>query len=225
MFLQRVLASGLVFSVAPLTISQGMQADMDTGHAADMAKIHALLGDSSKVKRTTKNTKNGIVSVTESTDSYVAKLIKEHVAAMQMRLKDGRPIREWDPLFAAVFEHHDKVKLIIANTKNGVVVTETSQDAQVVALIQAHAIAVNGFVKDGMAGMHKMHAVPNQSVSNLSKFVGKGDGIKTCPVTGEPIVESVSAVIDGRTIYFCCPGCIGTVKKNPGAYLKPLAKK
>ena len=198
---------------------------MDAAHAKDMVKIHALLGDSTKVKRTTKNIANGIRSLTESDDPKLAKLIKEHVASMQERLKDGKPIRDWDPLFAAVFEHHDKVKLVITNTKKGVSVTETSPDPQVVVLIQAHAKAVNGFVKDGMAGMHRMHAVPTEAGPATAKVLGKGDGIKTCPVTGEPIVKSVSAVIERRTVYFCCPGCIDTVRKNPAAYLKPEIKK
>jgi YHS domain-containing protein len=40
-------------------------------------------------------------------------------------------------------------------------------------------------------------------------------------VTGEPVDKEVSAVINGRTVYFCCAGCIETVTKAPERYLKP----
>ncbi|MBX3277833.1 MAG: hypothetical protein KF868_07515 [Acidobacteria bacterium] len=56
--------------------------------------------------------------------------------------------------------------------------------------------------------------------SGEAKFLGKGDGIETCPVTGEAISKDVHAVINGRTVYACCPGCLEQVKKNPSLYLK-----
>jgi YHS domain-containing protein len=64
------------------------------------------------------------------------------------------------------------------------------------------------------------HAGHDNATSATGKFLGKGDGITTCPVTGEPINKEVSAVIDGRTIYACCAGCLDAVKKNPELYLK-----
>lgn len=125
----------------------------DDAHAQDMVAIHALLSDSTKVKRTTKHVPGGVSTVTESNDSKVTRLIQQHTAAMQKRLTEGRPIRDWDPLFAALFERHDKIKLVVTNTKKGVAVTETSDDPEVVALIRAHAAAVDGFVKRGTAGI------------------------------------------------------------------------
>ena len=52
------------------------------------------------------------------------------------------------------------------------------------------------------------------------KFLGKGDGVTTCPVTGEPISKDVKTEINGKTIYACCAGCIDQIKKNPDLYLK-----
>lgn len=54
------------------------------------------------------------------------------------------------------------------------------------------------------------------------KFLGKGDGLDTCPVTGEPVNKNLKNEVDGRTFYVCCEGCADTVKKNPSAYLKPV---
>ncbi|MCI0337337.1 MAG: hypothetical protein L0226_07170 [Acidobacteria bacterium] len=55
-------------------------------------------------------------------------------------------------------------------------------------------------------------------------FRGKGDGIETCPVTGEPVNEEVKAEINGRTVYVCCAGCLDTIKANPDLYLKKAEK-
>ena len=47
-----------------------------------------------------------------------------------------------------------------------------------------------------------------------------------CPITGEPIDPSVSIEQDGKTIYFCCKGCIAKYKANPAKYadaLRPAA--
>src|SRR5262249_29870701 len=57
------------------------------------------------------------------------------------------------------------------------------------------------------------------------EFLGKGDGITTCPVTGEPVDKELKDVVDGQTFYVCCAGCLEMVKKNPAAYLKKTNKK
>ncbi len=66
------------------------------------------------------------------------------------------------------------------------------------------------------------HATP--ATKDAAKFLGKGDGVETCPVTGEAISKDVSVAIDGRTVYACCPGCLDKIKKNPELYLKPATK-
>ncbi len=54
------------------------------------------------------------------------------------------------------------------------------------------------------------------------KFLGKGDGTETCPVTGEPVNKNLKGEVNGRVFYVCCEGCIDIVKKNPDLYLKPV---
>ncbi len=66
---------------------------------------------------------------------------------------------------------------------------------------------------------HESHEA-QEAKDGDKKFLGKGDGIETCPVTGEPINKNVKAEILGRTVYFCCEECIDPVKKNPELYLK-----
>ena len=56
--------------------------------------------------------------------------------------------------------------------------------------------------------------------SSSTEFLGKGDGIATCPVTGSPVNKDFKGEVNGRVFYVCCPGCIDTVKANADAYLK-----
>lgn len=194
--------------------------EMGGNQPQDMQTIHALFDDHKKINRTVKNIKNGIEAVTESDDPKVQALIKEHTWAMKARLKNHQPIRQWDPLFVALFEHADKINLEVTNTAKGVKVTETSTDHYVVKLIQAHAASISEHVKEGPPSMHKRHELPDALPQAEQKFLGKGDGVTTCPVTGEPVDKNISAEIYGRTVYFCCPSCRDTVVKSPELYLK-----
>ncbi len=56
--------------------------------------------------------------------------------------------------------------------------------------------------------------------AKLTAFLGKGDGVMTCPVTGEPVDANAKGEINGRTVLVCCPGCLDTIRQNPSAYLK-----
>jgi len=72
---------------------------------------------------------------------------------------------------------------------------------------------------------HDHHAEAKQDDQKADeKFLGKGDGIETCPVTGEPVNKNLKGEVDGRVFYVCCEGCIETIKKNPDLYLKKAVK-
>jgi YHS domain-containing protein len=138
---------------------------------------------------------------------------------MQKLLENKQPIRQWDPLFVELFNNADKIKMEITRTPKGVKVVETSSDAYVVKLMQAHAQGVSEFVQEGMPSMHKTHEVPG--VTKVEKtFLGRGDGVNTCPVTGAPVNKDFGAEINCRMVYFCCANCRDAVKKNPDLYLK-----
>src|SRR5262249_28123115 len=69
---------------------------------------------------------------------------------------------------------------------------------------------------------HDHHAPPQDAAKGEPKFLGKGDGIETCPVMGEPVNKNLKYEVNGRTFYVCCEGCAEIVKKNPDLYLKPV---
>ncbi|MBL8865511.1 MAG: hypothetical protein JNK93_08105, partial [Planctomycetia bacterium] len=121
---------------------------------------HFLLENHKAITRNVKKLDNGVETVTESEKPEVAKKIQEHVPAMYERLKSGKGVRYWDPLFAEAFKHGKKMKMEITNTAKGVKVVETSDNADVVKIIQAHAEVVSQFVKNGFDEAHKEHPVP-----------------------------------------------------------------
>lgn len=97
---------------------------------------------------------NGVHDVTTSTDQATAALIKEHVVEMYQRLDENRPFPY--PMSNSVpqmFAHPTKYQRKLEILPNGVAVTETSSDPEMIAVIKAHARELNRFAKDGMPAM------------------------------------------------------------------------
>lgn len=141
----------------------------DERFAADREVFQFLLANHGKITRTVKQLPNGVETLTESAVPEIATKIREHVDWMQVRVEEAKPIRRRDPLFAELFEHADKIKMVAEATDRGVRVTETSDDPYVVTLIQAHAKTVSGFVDRGFAEAMKNHAVPDKVSNKASK--------------------------------------------------------
>lgn len=132
----------------------------DASFTVDREDFHYLLAHREQVRRQVKNLENGVETLTESEDPQVAARIQKHVEAMMVRVKEARPIRRRDPLFAALFDQADKVTTIAERTPHGMRVVATSEDPYAVELIQAHARVVSLFVKNGFNEAHKNHGVP-----------------------------------------------------------------
>ena len=153
--------AGPMTLMLPAAAPQKGKAANDPTFAADRDTFHFLLENHKEIKRTVKVLKDGVETVTESDTPAVAKKIQEHVPAMYERLKSGKGVRYWDPLFAEAFKHGKKMKMEITNTEKGVKVVETAEDAAVVKIIQAHAEVVSKFVEKGFDEAHKEHPLPD----------------------------------------------------------------
>ncbi|CAG0954786.1 hypothetical protein PHYC_00402 [Phycisphaerales bacterium] len=140
------------------------RADTDTASPGtvryDQSVFHALLEDHTKIRRTVTVLPNGAEAVTESDDPAIAEMLVDHVTAMKDRLHTGRRIRQWDPLYAAMFDHADKIQLTITPTGKGVRVLEVSSDPHVAEMIKAHARAVSAFAARGFDESAEAHPVP-----------------------------------------------------------------
>lgn len=132
----------------------------DPAFVADRELFHDLLEHRSDIRRDVKKTDKGVETLTESDKPEVAAAIQKHVTSMEKRVKDKKPIHLRDPLFAEVFRHADKIKFAYEKTEKGMRVTETSDDAYVVKLIQAHADVVSLFIKNGFDEVRRNHDLP-----------------------------------------------------------------
>lgn len=128
-------------------MSEGMGPEM----MEDMRPIRQMLMNHEQIDRRVEDLPKGVKTRTTSADPEIAAAIQKHVRQMHKRIKDKEPIRQMDPLFREIFEHADKIEMHIKDVEGGVVVTEISEDPQVVKLIKQHAHrAVSEFAEQGM---------------------------------------------------------------------------
>jgi hypothetical protein len=132
----------------------------DPAHAADMQVFHQLFDHRAEITRHVHLRPDGIETVTESTNPEVTRLLQTHVTAMLARVKEQRPIHLRDPLFAELFRYADRIETTQEPTPGGVRVIETSKDAYVVKLLQAHAEVVSAFIAHGRSELMKNHPLP-----------------------------------------------------------------
>ncbi|MCA9090064.1 MAG: hypothetical protein KDA90_15695 [Planctomycetaceae bacterium] len=148
----------------PVGHGRGRGHGADAQFAQDHETFFYLLEHRNSITRSIRNVKNGVQTITESTDPAVATKIREHVAAMYDRVESGKPIHMRDPLFREVFRNASKIQLESRATERGIEVIETSEDPYVATLIQLHAQVVSQFIKNGHAEVRKNHPVPNRDV-------------------------------------------------------------
>jgi hypothetical protein len=163
--IMRGMGSGMMKGMGPGMMGRGSRAmgmgpgmmgmAHDSATMAQLAGIHELFINHDRITRTVTNLPDGIRTVTESDDPQVAQLIKDHVADMGKRVDTGNdpglPI-ESDALHS-IFKNYDKIQTKVETTDKGIVVIQTSTDAETVAALQQHASEVTDFVKDGMIAM------------------------------------------------------------------------
>lgn len=121
----------------------------DEQHLKDQALFKELLEFHQELKRETERLENGICSRTTSENPRLAKIIQQHSVGMKQRFDQGRAIRSWDPLFAALFENKDRIQMEYKMIAGGVEATLTSDDPKLIELIHSHDDTIHGFVNEG----------------------------------------------------------------------------
>ncbi len=123
--------------------------------------FHKLLSEHKLIKRTVEDIPGGVRTVTTSEDPQIAALIQLHVRQMVSRFEAGMPVRKWDPVFAELHKHYNKVELKMEDVPGGLRVVETSDDPRVVLLIRQHAHrGVSEFVERGFDRAHQATPLP-----------------------------------------------------------------
>lgn len=132
----------------------GMQHDSTT--RAEMRVVHELLVNHERIRRTVTNLPDGIRTLTESDDPAVAQLIQQHVSSMLQRVSEGRDpnLPMESPALHSIFRDRGRIRTTVETTGKGVIVVQTSTDAQTVAALQEHASEVSELTRGGMAAMH-----------------------------------------------------------------------
>ena len=128
----------------------------DSATAAQMRVIHQLVVNHDRIKRTVTNLVDGIRTVTESDHPAITQLIREHVASMLQRVAAGSDpgLPMESEALHAIFRDKDRIRTTVETTADGIVVVQTSSDAQTVAALQQHAAEVSDLTRGGMAAMH-----------------------------------------------------------------------
>jgi hypothetical protein len=137
-------------SMGPGMMGMGMiggDATMD-----ERRDLHDLFSNHDRIKRTVTNLPDGIRTVTESDDPEVAATIRKHVAEMGKRVEEGRdpglPIES--RALHSIFRNSGKIKTSYETTEKGIIVVQTSTDANAVKALQDHAAEVTDLAQRGM---------------------------------------------------------------------------
>lgn len=129
----------------------------DAAEMAQMRDIHELFMNHDRITRTVTNLPNGIRTTTESTDPRIAQLLRDHVTGSDQRVAAGNdpelPIES--AALRLIYKNHALIRTILEPTDAGIIVVQTSSDAETVAALQQHAAEVTEFVNNGMAAMHR----------------------------------------------------------------------
>ena len=141
-----------------------------TATMGERSDIHGLLFNHDRIRRAVTNLPDGIRTVTESDDPQIAETIKKHVTEMGKRVEEGRdpglPIES--PALHSIFRDKDKIKSKYEVTEKGIIVVQTSTDANVVKALQDHAAEVTDLARRGMAAAHEA------MMRNGGGFMGRG---------------------------------------------------
>ena len=135
--------------------------DKRARHQHDQEVFHTLLRHHDQIERELTRLPDGIRSLTTSANPEIVSLLHDHVPAMHHRLEENFGLRFWDPAFPEIFAQREKVRMEVTLVPNGVLVEETSEDPNVVTLIQAHGIVVSLFVQRGFAQAQEVSPLPD----------------------------------------------------------------
>ncbi len=112
------------------------------------------------IGRVVSNIPNGIITTTEATDIKLREAIISHVSMMVTRLQEGKnpEVIIQSPTLDALFEVYEEIDTEIELTDTGVKVTQTSENPDVIKLLQTHAAEVSDMSKRGMQAVHERMA-------------------------------------------------------------------
>jgi hypothetical protein len=123
----------------------------------EVEELKAMFRNHSDITRSVELLPNGIKTLTETDNEELAAFVIGHAAGMINRVEENRdpgvPIQS--PTLTPLFEKGHLIKTEIETTETGILVIQTSDDAEVVAALQKHAMEVSDLADRGMAAVHE----------------------------------------------------------------------
>lgn len=133
---------------------RGKRQATSQGHAGmsqeEHERVQALLANHQRVIRTIEEIPGGVKATTTTDQPELVTTLRTHVREMTNRLRSNQPVRMWDPVFRNVFDNARHIEVSEQDVPNGIEVTETSTNPDVVSIIRTHARSVSGFVDRGI---------------------------------------------------------------------------
>jgi hypothetical protein len=123
----------------------------------ESAELAVMFRNFGTITREVTNLPNGIRTVTRSSDEEVMNQLVSHVFGMIRRVedKDDPKIIIQSRTLDIFFQRGDKIESEIELTDEGIVVTQTSQDTELVVALQEHAAEVTDMADRGMEAVHE----------------------------------------------------------------------
>lgn len=123
----------------------------------ESAELQLLFRGFQTLTREVENLPDGIRSVTNSTDPDVMDALVSHVVGMIARVEEGRDpqIMVQSPTLDIFFMRGASITSDIEVTDAGIVVTQTSQDPEIVEALHVHAAEVSDMAARGMRAVHE----------------------------------------------------------------------
>ena len=123
----------------------------------ESAELAVMFRNFGTITREVTNLPNGIRTVTRSSDEEVMNQLVSHVFGMIRRVedKDDPKILIQSRTLDVFFQRGEKIESEIELTDEGIVVTQTSQDTELVAALQEHAAEVTDMADRGMEAVHE----------------------------------------------------------------------
>ena len=124
----------------------------------ESAELAVLFRNFTTLRREVENLPNGIRTRTFSTDPAVMEALTSHVVGMIDRVETGRDpkILIQSPTLDIFFQRHDAIATDIDIQGDAIVVTQTSDDPEVIEALHVHAGEVSAMAARGMAAVHEM---------------------------------------------------------------------
>lgn len=123
----------------------------------ESAELAVMFRSFESITREVTDLPDGIRTVTRSSDEDVMDALVSHVVGMIGRVEQGDDpeIMIQSPTLDIFFARGDRIATEIDVTDEGIVVVQTSEDAEVVAALQQHAAEVTDMADRGMEAVHQ----------------------------------------------------------------------